>query len=185
MRDFSDLVKTTHAVFTDKRGLQEFRILCKRYQLVMCRAIRLQGGEILHTAGDAFVAVFRGDGAAGRAFTSARHMMSSVAELRERTEFRSICEGFVTRIGLATGTAQYGYLGPYELKEATVFGQCVNIGSRLEGAVKVHSPDGGILMTGETADELTEKHRKLLEEVPVYIKELDKEVPCHLLALKG
>jgi class 3 adenylate cyclase len=165
----------------EDRALQEFRVLCKRYQLEICRVIRMQCGEIMHTAGDAFVAVFRGDDAASRAFAAARNMLASVARIQKSTDFHSLETSFVTRIGLATGKAHHGYLGPYEMKERTVFGRCVNVGSRLEGAVKQHSPSGGILLAPETAAEIKDFKRDDFQEVSVPIKELNKNLTCYLL----
>ncbi len=181
MKDFSEMVKTSYKVFTDEHALQEFRILCKYYQVVICRVIRKQSGEIVHTAGDAFVAVFRGDNAASRALTSARNMMTSVAQIRENVKFKELKESFVTRIGLDTGKAQYGYLGPYEMKELTVFGRCVNVGSRLEGEVKLHSPDGGIMLTEETAVMIEDFKQSEFKKLSVPVKELNKKLECYLL----
>lgn len=181
MRDFSEMVKTSYNVFTDEHALQEFRILCKYYQVLICRVIRKQSGEIVHTAGDAFVAVFRGDNAASRALTSARNMMTSVAQIRENVKFKELKESFVTRIGLDTGKAQYGYLGPYEMKELTVFGRCVNIGSRLEGEVKLYSPNGGIMLTEETAEEIQDFKKNEFKKLSLPVKELNKKLECYLL----
>ena len=183
MRDFSELVKETHQVFSDERALVEFRILCKRYQLIMCRAIRVQGGTIVHTAGDAFVTVFRGIDAASRALAAAREMLTSVANLRKNVEFNPLKSSFVTRIGISTGKAECGYLGPYELKEMTVFGLCVNIGSRLEGAVKQFSPTGGVLLTAETAERVKDFQVGDFQEVSVPVKELKDPLKCYLLPM--
>lgn len=181
MKDFSEMVMATHQVFTDDRALQEFRVLCKRYQLGICRDIRVRGGEIIHTAGDAFLAVFRDDDAASRAFASARDMLATVAQLQRDVDFKKLKTGFITRIGLATGKAQHGYLGPYEMKERTVFGRCINVASRLEGAVKHHSPTGGILLTAETAAKIKDFNQAELKEVTVAVKELDENLKCFLL----
>ncbi len=185
MKDFSTVVLETHGPLEPHAAISTFTRLCKRYQLALVRSVRANEGEVIHTAGDAVFAVFRGEDTAARAYQSCRAIFAAVEELRKDTEFSNLKRHFTTRIGLATGDLLFGYLGPLELKESTAFGQVVNVGARLEAAVKdFANGGGGVLLDAQTYESLPEPVRADLREVTVtseHIKELgDETATCYL-----
>ena len=134
---FSDLVDFT--AFSDRADPQEVQDVLETYFADAAKTIFSQDGIIDKYMGDAILAFFENDGdqitSATRAVDCALTMQARARELNElyRSQNRS---SFSIRVGLATGYAKVGNIGPAEKIDYTVIGSVVNLASRLQGVGK-------------------------------------------------
>ena len=131
---FSDLVNFT--AFSDRADPEEVQDVLETYFADAAKAIFSQDGVIDKYMGDGILAFFENDGdqitSATRAVDCALTMQARAHELNElyRSQNRS---SFAIRVGLATGYAKVGNIGPTEKIDYTVIGSVVNLASRLQG----------------------------------------------------
>ena len=113
------------------------------------KAIFSQDGIIDKYMGDGILTFFENDGdnitSAARAVDCALQMQAQAQELDQfyRSQNRS---PFAIRVGLATGYAKVGNIGPAEKIDYTVIGSIVNLASRLQGIGK----PGSIIIDEDT-----------------------------------
>ncbi len=119
---------------------------------VMTRQILDQGGVIADFQGDAALGFWGWPIVQADAITRVCQ-----AALAIRTQFDAAgsqagvpLAGFRAGIGIATGTAVAGKIGPHEQAKVGVFGPVVNLGSRLEGMTKLLN--AAVLMDEATAE---------------------------------
>lgn len=131
---FSDLVDFT--AFSDRADPEEVQDVLETYFADAAKAIFSQDGVIDKYMGDGILAFFENDGdqitSAVRAVDCALTMQARARELNElyRSQNRS---SFSIRVGLTTGYAKVGNIGPAEKIDYTVIGSVVNLASRLQG----------------------------------------------------
>lgn len=104
-------------------------------------AIQARGGIIDKRLGDGILAVFPGDGAAGRALASVQDLQERVSGLRQELQQRGL-PPIRLRAGLSWGRVIAGTIGTDVRYEYTVLGQTVNLAQRLQG---VAAPDETVL----------------------------------------
>lgn len=148
IKGFGDLVKS----FAEDHESSQTRLMIKRYQYFASLAIKKQGGYVVQTAGDAFMAIFNIDR------SPSGHMSGILRILRAAVGVMSIDESMVnspkpliTRIGANLADVREGFVGALDLREYTVLGKGVNIASRLEKKVeeipvKPKNFAGGVLL---------------------------------------
>ncbi len=131
---FSDIVEFT--AFSDRADPAEVQDVLETYFAEAAKAIFSQDGVIDKYMGDGILAFFENDGnsitSATRATDCALAMQARARKLNElyRSQNRS---PFAIRVGLATGYAKVGNIGPAEKIDYTVIGSVVNLASRLQG----------------------------------------------------
>ena len=131
---FSDIVEFT--AFSDRADPEEVQDVLETYFAEAAKAIFSQDGVIDKYMGDGILAFFENDGdqitSATRAVDCALTMQTQARKLNElyRSQNRS---PFAIRVGLATGYAKVGNIGPAEKIDYTVIGSVVNLASRLQG----------------------------------------------------
>jgi hypothetical protein len=131
LKDFGLMVKSISKGNTDTT--QEF---IKKYQFKTSIAIKSQGGYVVQTAGDAFMAIFSLE-------EHVDEMNMLIKTIRACLQILSLEDlminntniKFITRIGVNIASIEEGYIGSPDLREYTVFGKDVNIASRLEKKV--------------------------------------------------
>ncbi|MBT3705234.1 MAG: adenylate/guanylate cyclase domain-containing protein [Proteobacteria bacterium] len=134
---FSDLVDFT--AFSDRADPEEVQDVLETYFANSATAIFSQDGVVDKYMGDGILAFFENDGdqitSATRAVDCALTMQARAHELNElyRSQNRS---SFAIRVGLTTGYAKVGNIGPAEKIDYTVIGSVVNLASRLQGVAK-------------------------------------------------
>ncbi len=134
---FSDLVDFT--AFSDRADPEEVQDVLETYFANSATAIFSQDGVVDKYMGDGILAFFENDGdqitSATRAVDCALTMQARAHELNElyRSQNRS---SFAIRVGLTTGYAKVGNIGPAEKIDYTVIGSVVNLASRLQGVGK-------------------------------------------------
>ena len=109
--------------------------LIKKYQYDCSFLIKSNGGYVVQTAGDAFMAIFTlSENIERDLFLVIKSAIGMICldELKIYKQKVSL----VTRIGINLAEVEEGYLGAPDLREYTVFGKDVNIASRLEKKVE-------------------------------------------------
>jgi len=131
---FSDIVDFT--AFSDSADPQEVQEVLETYFASSTATIFDHDGVVDKYMGDGILAFFEND---GESITSASRAVSCAVEMqrrahalddKNRTQNR---RPFAIRIGLATGYAKVGNIGPVEKIDYTVIGSVVNLASRLQG----------------------------------------------------
>jgi len=151
--------RTIVILFSDIRGYTSLSEVLTARQMVtqlneyferMVAIVFQRQGAVDKFIGDAMMAVwgrFRDDPReadlvedACRAVDAALAMRAALAELNADWRARGITE-LAIGIGLHQGEAVVGEIGSHERAELTAIGDCVNLGSRLEGATKEYGLD--------------------------------------------
>ncbi|MBT7181223.1 MAG: adenylate/guanylate cyclase domain-containing protein, partial [Acidiferrobacteraceae bacterium] len=132
---FSDIVNFT--AFSDQADPQEIQDVLETYFGDAASVIFAQDGVIDKYMGDGILAFFENDGdditSASRAVNCALQMQARAQELDQHYRAQNRFP-FAIRIGLATGYAKVGNIGPVEKIDYTVIGSVVNLASRLQSA---------------------------------------------------
>ena len=131
---FSDIVNFTS--FSDEADPEEIQEVLETYFSDAASIIFAEDGIIDKYMGDGILAFFENNGeevgSAERAVKSALSMQEKATNLdklyREQNRFP-----FAIRVGLATGYAKVGNIGPAEKIDYTVIGSVVNLAARLQG----------------------------------------------------
>ena len=131
---FSDIVDFTS--FSDSADPQEVQEVLEAYFASTTSAIFDHDGVVDKYMGDGILAFFENDGenitSPSRAVTCAVEMQRRAHALDEKNRAQNR-RPFAIRIGLATGYAKVGNIGPVEKIDYTVIGSVVNLASRLQG----------------------------------------------------
>jgi len=131
---FSDIVEFT--AFSDQADPEEVQEVLETYFADTAAVIFAQDGVIDKYMGDGILAFFEND---GEDITSARSAVDCALKMQARAReldafYRAQNRSpFAIRIGLATGYAKVGNIGPAEKIDYTVIGSVVNLASRLQG----------------------------------------------------
>ncbi len=147
LKDFGLMVKSISKDKIDTT--QEF---IKKYQFKTSIAIKSQGGYVVQTAGDAFMAIFSLEENDGEINVLIKTILTCLQILSiEDIIVNNTNLKFITRIGVNVASIEEGYIGSPDLREYTVFGKDVNIASRLEKKVdelaeSIDGFSGGVLV---------------------------------------
>lgn len=148
LKDFGNLVNQ----FELEEEAEFTRLFIKKYQHLASIEIKIRGGYVVQTAGDAFMAIFQ---LSDDEMENIKNMLEaalhilSISEISIHSKYPSI--PVKTRIGINIAEVEEGFLGALDLREYTVFGKDVNIASRLEKKVGeygefINGFSGGILL---------------------------------------
>jgi len=110
-------------------------------------AIEGEGGEVVQTVGDAFMAVFRGPAHERRAALGGLAFQATTARISSRHP-----DWPRFRVGISSGAAQVGLVRAPGARTYTPTGDVVNVGARLEGQARV----GEVVISEPTRDALGE-----------------------------
>ena len=140
-------------LFIDLRGstrLAEARLpydvvfLINHYLAEMAEAVEIAGGHYSNFTGDGLMALFGLDrspgGGVDSALLCALHMLEKLARLNQRLA-SELAEPLAIGIGIHTGPAIVGLMGPPKAPILSALGDVVNTTARLESATKeLHAP---------------------------------------------
>jgi adenylate cyclase len=177
---FSDIAGFTS--FTDKADPAEVQAVLEEYFSEMTSIVFANKGIVDKYMGDGIMAFFEnppeGVVSAQSAVKAAREMQNTAAMLDEKYKGQNRFP-FSVYVGIATGYAKVGNIGPPEKVDYTVIGSVVNKASRLDGP----GDAGDILMDEDTyffvkedyeIDDFGAHHLKGFEK-PVQIYRLKRE----------
>ena len=144
---FSDIAGFTS--FTDQADPAEVQIVLEEYFSEMTAIVFKQKGIVDKYMGDGILAFFENpeDGvtSAQAAVKSAVEMKEKAVELDKKYKDQKRFP-FAIYVGIATGYAKVGNIGPPEKVDYTIIGTVVNLASRLDGP----GDPGDILMDEDT-----------------------------------
>lgn len=132
LKEFGKLVQQYETEYPDFT-----KELIKKYQHECSYFIKANGGYVVQTAGDAFMAIFdfskKEENLEEDLFSVLKAAIGiiSIPEILVNNKKITV----VTRIGINIADVEEGYIGAPDLREYTVFGKDVNIASRLEKKV--------------------------------------------------
>ena len=122
--------------FCDTADPGEVQEVLGKYFSESAAAIFSQGGIIDKYLGDGILAFFEND---GDAISSPLKAFRASIDLQKRSEaINKLHQSqnrfpFIVRVGIATGYAKVGNIGPPEKIDYTIIGSVVNLASRLQG----------------------------------------------------
>jgi len=144
---FSDIAGFTS--FTDQADPEEVQAVLEEYFSEMTAIVFKQNGIVDKYQGDGILAFFENpeDGvtSAQAAVKSAVEMKEKAADLDKKYKDQKRFP-FAIYVGIATGYAKVGNIGPPEKVDYTIIGSVVNLASRLDGP----GDPGDILMDEDT-----------------------------------
>lgn len=144
---FSDIVNFT--AFSDEADPQEVQEVLQEYFGETASIVFSEDGIIDKYMGDGILTFFENAGgditSAGRAASCALRLQEKAAEIDRRHRELNLFP-FAIRVGMATGYAKVGNIGPAEKIDYTVIGSVVNLASRLQGIGK----SGDIIIDEDT-----------------------------------
>ena len=131
---FADLANFT--TFCDKADPAETQEVLSDYFKMAADVIFSEGGIIDKYLGDGILAFFENEGDSISSPIKATH--ASIKLQREASKLNELYKSqnrfpFIIRIGMATGYAKVGNIGPPEKIDYTIIGSVVNLASRLQG----------------------------------------------------
>jgi adenylate cyclase len=141
---------------SERHSPQEIVTLLNEYLPLVVRAARRHDGTVNKFGGDSTLIIY---GAPQRLQESAYRAVQTALEIRANLEAlnaRLVEQGedpIRIGVGINTGVALAGAIGPEQRQEYTVIGDTVNLASRIEALNKVY-PAHDILISGWTYDAL-------------------------------
>lgn len=174
LKDFGNLVQKYETKYPDFT-----KELVKKYQHNCSNYIKSNGGYVVQTAGDAFMAIFNLSRNVEEDLFSVLKAAIGILSI-SKIAVNNIPITVATRIGINIAEVEEGYIGAPDLREYTVFGKDVNIASRLEKKVDELSKEianfgGGILcniekLKEEFSHDVAESLNKIFESLQSEIK---------------
>lgn len=179
LKGFGQIVKK----FPSIKESESTQLMIKKYQHLVSLEIKSNGGYVIQTAGDAFMAIFdlpeeiTDDIEDITRILSAALGMLAISSIKiDGTPMK-----MTTRIGINIANVDQGFLGALDLREYTVFGKDVNIASRLEKKVdelaeSIDNFAGGILFNiSNCKEDIPEENQKTLDRLGEYLTEIQQE----------
>ena len=130
---FADIAGYT--AFADAHEPHDVAHVVARYFYVMGEAVAEHGGRISDYYGDGFLAVFAGDGHAGRGVAAAQALFGELRPFNEYLD-RMLGHRFEIRVGVHTGSVIAMTIGAEGMRKDAVIGDAVNVAARVEEANK-------------------------------------------------
>ena len=130
---FADIAGYT--AFADAHEPHDVAHVVARYFYVMGEAVAAYGGRISDYYGDGFLAVFGGDGHAGRGVVAAQALFGALALFNEYLD-RLLRHRFEIRVGVHSGLVIAMTVGTEGMRKDAVIGDAVNVAARVEEANK-------------------------------------------------
>ena len=183
---FSDLKGFGQLVnqFASSDEAESTRLLIKKYQHLASAHIKLHGGYVVQTAGDAFMAIFSlSENIENDLFRMLQAAIGILAISEIKIHENSEPIKIRTRIGMNVAEVEEGFTGALDLREYTVFGKDVNVASRLEEKVddvadSISDFRGGLLLNLNTSIEyLNSTENNKLDLICNDIVEYSKALP--------
>lgn len=176
---FADIRNFTY--YSDLREPEEMVKILNEFFALVIEIIFKYGGTVDKFMGDAVMAIFGAplyhEDFAERAVYSSLEIQSKLRELQREWELKGYPK-FEVGIGIATGEALVGIVGPSQKIEYTAIGSTVNLASRLEGIAK----GGEILICKNTYEKVKDKF--IIEDLG-YVNIKGKEKPVHIYRVIG
>jgi len=130
---FTDIVGFTE--FCDKSEPEEVQLVLSKYLDIFVKIIFKHNGIIDKYLGDGILAFFENDNdnnmSALSSLKCAKELQSASNHLNQKL-LKEIRLSFAVKIGISTGYAKVGNIGPVEKIDYTIIGNVVNLASRLE-----------------------------------------------------
>lgn len=184
IKDFGSIVQQFGR--EESRSTKE---LVKRYQHEASLYIKSNGGYVVQTAGDAFMAIFSLSNSEEEEIFQVIQAAISILSIDSIIVNKKKIK-IATRIGLNIAEVEEGFLGAPDLREYTVFGKDVNVASRLEKKVdevseSIENFAGGLLFNiASCRDPLLEEEKRKVENLFTKIENLFLETE-HLWLKQG
>ena len=174
---FTDIVGFTE--FCDKSEPEDVQIILTEYLEIFAKVIFKYGGVIDKYLGDGILAFFENENEEN---ISSLNAIKCAIELQEKS--KTLNEKFLkqnklnfhVRIGIATGYAKVGNIGPKEKIDYTIIGSVVNLASRLESLASINE----IVIDEETYFFVKNKY-KVIDSDKVKIKGFREEIKIYKL----
>jgi adenylate cyclase len=142
---------------------EEVVALLNEYLPVVIEAAQSHKGTVNKFGGDSTLVIYgaprRMQESAYQALLTALEMRANLRQLNERLAAAQGEEPIRIGVGINTGVALAGAVGPPERQEYTVIGDTVNLASRIEGLNKAY-PEHDILISGRTYEALGSRRRE-------------------------
>jgi class 3 adenylate cyclase len=178
IREFTD--------YSENHTPQEVVALLNQFLPLVVYAAQRHGGMVNKFGGDSTLVIY---GAPHDLQDSAYHAVLTALDIRsaiKKLNDQLSEEGEVLRVGVGinTGFALAGAIGPNERQEYTVVGNTVNLAARIDGLNK-QFPDSDILISGWTYEALGENrdqfHLRSLGTIPIR----GKNEPVEIWSVEG
>ncbi len=176
---FADIRNFTY--YSDLKEPEEMVEILDEFFALAIEVIFKYGGTVDKFMGDAIMAIFGApiyyEDFVERAVYSSLEIQCKLKELQKNWELKGYPK-FEVGIGIATGEALVGIVGPSQKIEYTAIGSTVNLASRLEGIAK----GGEILICENTYERIKDKF--MVEDLG-YVNIKGKERPVHIYKVVG
>lgn len=176
---FADIRNFTY--YSDLQEPEEIVKILNEFFSSAIEVIFKYGGTVDKFMGDAIMAIFGApvfyNDYAEKSVLCAIEIQNRIKVLQERWLSKGYPK-FEIGIGIATGEALVGIIGPSQKVEYTAIGSTVNLASRLEGLAK----EGEILICERTYEKI--KNKFLIEDLG-YVNIKGKEKPVHIYKVVG
>lgn len=179
IREFTD--------FSERHTPQEVVAMLNEFLPLVVLAAQKNGGTVNKFGGDSTLVIYGApreiEDSAYRAVLTALDIRMELGKLNTRLAGQG--EGPLrVGIGINTGLALAGAIGPDERQEYTVIGNAVNLAARIDGLNK-QFPQHDILISGWTYEALAD-HRNEFEQIPLGLIPIrGKNEPVEIWAVKG
>jgi class 3 adenylate cyclase/uncharacterized membrane protein affecting hemolysin expression len=179
IREFTD--------FSERHTPQEVVTMLNEFLPLVVLAAQKNGGTVNKFGGDSTLVIYGApreiEDSAYRAVLTALDIRMGVSKLNARLAQNG--EGPLrVGIGINTGLALAGAIGPAERQEYTVIGNAVNLAARIDGLNK-QFPQHDILISGWTYEALAH-HQNEFEQIPLGLVPIrGKNEPVEIWAVKG
>lgn len=179
IREFTD--------FSERHTPQEVVAMLNEFLPLVVLAAQKNGGTVNKFGGDSTLVIYGApreiEDSAYRAVLTALDIRIALSKLNARLAADG--EGPLrVGIGINTGLALAGAIGPNERQEYTVIGNAVNLAARIDGLNK-QFPEHDILISGWTYEALAD-HRNEFEQIPLGLIPIrGKHEPVEIWAVKG